>query len=192
MEATRLEQLKGQTVTAYLGLGSNLGDRDASLREAIVRLGDPETLTIVAVSSIYETAPWGYTSQPDFLNCALEIETRLTPAMLLQRIEKVEKEVGRTPSWRYGPRLIDVDILLYGDLFLHLTDPDLAIPHPRMDQRAFVLIPLAEIAGDVVHPVLQRTISDLASNVGEREGVKVWAPRPQLGNLVGRQGCNLA
>ena len=187
-----MEQLTGQMVTAYLGLGSNLGDRDARLREAIVRLGDPETLTIVAASSIYETAPWGYTNQPDFLNCALEIETRLTPAMLLQRIEKVEHEIGRTPSWRYGPRIIDVDILLYGDLCMHLTDPDLSIPHPRMDQRAFVLIPLAEIAGDVVHPVLQRTISDLASNVGEREGVKVWAPRPQLGNLVGRQGRNPA
>ena len=183
-----MERLNDQIVTAYLGLGSNLGDRNASLREAIVRLGDPEALTAVATSSIFETDPWGYTSQPDFLNCVVEIETRLAPVELLDRVEKVEQEVGRTPSWRYGPRLIDVDILLYGDVCLRLSDPDLAIPHPRMEQRAFVMIPLAEIAGDVVHPVLHRTISDLASEVGEQEGVRVWAPREQLCDVVGRRG----
>ena len=184
MEATRLEQLSDEIVTAYLGLGSNLGDRNASLREAITRLSDPEDLTVVATSSIYETAPWGYTDQPDFLNCAVGIETLFSPAELLRRIQQVEREIGRTPTWRYGPRLIDVDILLYGDLCLQLSDPNLAIPHPRMDQRAFVLIPLAEIAGDVVHPVLQRTISDLASEVGNQEGVKVWAPRKELYDLL--------
>ena len=183
-----MEQLNVQSVTAYLGLGSNLGDRNESLREAIVRLGDPEDLTAVATSSIYETDPWGYTSQPDFLNCVVEIETRLSPVELLERVEKVEQEVGRTPSWRYGPRLIDVDILMYGDLCLRLSDPDLTIPHPRMEQRAFVMTPLAEIAGDVVHPVLHRTISDLASEVGEQEGVRVWAPREQLCDVVGRRG----
>ena len=183
-----MAQMSDEMVTAYLGLGSNLGDRKASLREAIIRLGDPEALTVVATSSTYETAPWGYTDQPDFLNCVVEIETRLSPVELLERVERVEQEVGRTPSWRYGPRLIDVDILMYGDLCLRLSDPDLTIPHPRMEQRAFVMIPLAEIAGDVVHPVLHRTISDLASEVGEQEGVRVWAPREQLCDVVGRRG----
>ena len=182
-----MEQLNAHMITAYLGLGSNIGDRNASLREAISQISDPEALTIVATSSIYETAPWGYTDQPDFLNCVLEIETRLSPVELLERVEKAEQDIGRTASWHYGPRLIDVDILLYGDLSLQLTEPDLAIPHPRMDQRAFVLIPLAEIAGDVVHPVLHRTISDLASTVDEQEGVRIWAPPQKLGDLVGRQ-----
>lgn len=170
-----MDQLNGEAVTAYLGLGSNLGDRMASLNEAASRLRTPGVLTVVRTSSIYETAPWGYTSQPDFLNCVLEIETRLPPTMLLERIEKVEQEIGRTSSWRYGPRLIDMDILLYGDLCLQLTDPDLVIPHPRMDQRAFVLVPLAEIAGEAIHPGFRRTISDMASSVEGREGVRFWA-----------------
>lgn len=182
-----MERMKGQTVTAYLGLGSNIGDRDSNLREAVVRLGDSAGLTVVAISSIYETAPWGYTDQPDFLNCVLEIETRLTPTELLARTEKVEQDVGRTPSWRYGPRLIDVDILLYGEQCLQLDDPDLVIPHPRMELRAFVLIPLAEIARDEVHPGLKRTISELASKFDEQEGVRIWAPRRQLDDLVGCQ-----
>ena len=179
--------MNDEMVTAYLGLGSNLGDRKASLREAIIQLEDPEALTIVATSSIYETAPWGYTDQPDFLNCVVEVETRFSPVKLLKRIERVEQEIGRTPTWRYGPRLIDVDILLYGDVCLRLSDPDLNIPHPRMEQRAFVMIPLAEIAGDVVHPVLQRTISDLASTFDGTEGVRLWAHRRDLGDLVGRE-----
>ena len=192
MEATRLGQLSDHAVTAYLGLGSNLGDRNASLREAIARLSDPEDLTVVAASSIYETAPWGYTNQPDFLNCVVEVETQLSPVDLLGRVEKVQREMGRTPTWRYGPRLIDVDILLYGDLCLQLCEPDLVIPHPRMDQRAFVLIPLAEIAGGILHPVLHRTINDLASEVGEREGVRVWAARQQLSDLVSCDGHHFA
>ena len=182
-----MAQMSDEMVTAYLGLGSNLGDRNASLREAIIRLGDPEALTVVATSSIYETAPWGYTDQPDFLNCVVEVETRFSPVKLLKRSERVEQEIGRTPTWRYGPRLIDVDILLYGDLSLQLADPDLVIPHPQMAQRAFVLMPLAEIARDVVHPVVQRTISDLASTIDGTEGVRLWAHRRELGDLVGRE-----
>ena len=186
-----MEQLNDEMVTAYLGLGSNLGDRRVSLREAIIGVSDPEALTVVATSSIYETAPWGYTDQPDFLNCVVEVETRYSPVELLERIERVEQEIGRTPTWRYGPRLIDVDILLYGNVYLRLSDPDLTIPHPRMEQRAFVMIPLAEIAGDVVHPVLQRTISDIAANVDEQTGVRTWATRQELEDLVGRRGPTL-
>lgn len=180
-----MEQLKDEPVTAYLGLGSNLGDRMASFNEAVSRLRIPGVLTVVRTSSIYETDPWGYTSQPDFLNCVLEVETRLPPTKLLKRIEKVEQEIGRTSSWRYGPRLIDVDILLYGDLCLELTDPDLVIPHPRMNQRAFVLVPLAEIAGEAIHPGIRRTITDLASSVEGREGVRLWAPKLQPEDRTG-------
>ena len=169
-----MERLPGDVVTAYLGLGSNLGDREASLTDAMERLAYPPCLTILRTSSIYETAPWGYTEQPDFLNCVLEIRTCLSPACLLRRAEQVEHDVGRQPSRRYGPRLIDVDILLYGTLTLDLDDPNLQIPHPRMDKRAFVLVPLAELAEGLLHPILRRTIGDLARTVEDREGVRFW------------------
>ena len=171
-----MEHLTSGATKAYLGLGSNMGDREASLNAAVTRLaGDPST-TILKSSSIYETAPWGFTDQPDFLNCVLEIETRLSPQALLVQAKEVEQEIGRQPSRQYGPRLIDVDILLYGSETLHLADPDLQIPHPRMEQRAFVLIPLAELAGELTHPTLYRTISEIAGKIEGREGVRLWGP----------------
>ena len=169
-----MAQLPVDVVTAYLGLGSNLGDREVSLSDAIERLAYPPCLTILRSSSIYETAPWGYAEQPEFLNCVLEIRTRLSPVSLLRRAKEVEHEVGRQPSRRYGPRLIDVDILLYGTLTLDLDDPDLQIPHPRMDSRAFVLVPLAELTEGLMHPTLNRTIGDLARSVEDQEGVRFW------------------
>ena len=169
-----MERLPVDVVTAYLGLGSNLGDREVSLSDAIERLAYPPCLTILRSSSIYETAPWGYAEQPEFLNCVLEIRTRLSPVSLLRRAKEVEHEVGRQPSRRYGPRLIDVDILLYGTLTLDLDDPDLQIPHPRMDSRAFVLVPLAELTEGLMHPTIHRTIGDLAHTVEDREGVRFW------------------
>ena len=175
-----MERLTGEAVTAYLGLGANLGDREGSLAQAAARLQDPPNLTLLRWSSIYETAPWGYTEQPDFLNGVLEVETRLSPVVLLQRAQEVEQEVGRQPSRRYGPRLIDVDILLYGGLTLRLDEPDLQIPHPRMELRAFVLVPLAELAGHLAHPVLHRTITDLAGAVEGQEGVRLWKPPPPV------------
>ena len=171
-----MEDLTGEGVTAYLGLGSNLGDREASLAEAMARLADTPNLTILRSSSIYETAPWGYTEQPDFLNCVLEIETHLSPVSLLVRAKQIEREVGRQPGRRYGPRLIDVDILLYGDLIVRLDDPDLRIPHTSMERRAFVLVPLAELDECLVHPTLRVTIADLVGAVEGREGVKMWKP----------------
>ena len=178
LETPKLERLTGEAVKAYTGLGSNLGDREAYLSEAIRRLADPPILTILRSSSIYETAPWGYAEQPDFLNCVLEIETCLSPVSLLRRAKEVEQEIGRRPaSQRYGPRLIDVDILLYGDVTVQLDDPDLQIPHPRMEQRAFVLIPLSELNRNLVHPTLHVTIADLAHAVEDQEGVKVWKAR---------------
>ena len=171
-----MDSLNGEGVTAYLGLGSNLGDREGNLAKAMTCLEDPPALSLTRSSSIYETAPWGYTDQPDFLNCVLEIETSLSPVSLLMRIKEVESELGRRPSRQYGPRLIDVDILLYGDSIIQSDEPDLKIPHPRMDQRAFVLVPLAELNGKLLHPTLRVTVDELALSVDDREGVKVWKP----------------
>ena len=153
----------------YLGLGSNLGEREQNLATALARL--QERLRLVAVSALYETAPWGITEQPPFLNAAVAAETDLSPSDLLAFVKGVEREMGRQPSGLWGPRLIDIDILLYGDLVLQT--PGLAIPHPNLAERPFVLVPLAEIAPDVVHPVYQETIQALLARVGG-EGVPKW------------------
>jgi 2-amino-4-hydroxy-6-hydroxymethyldihydropteridine diphosphokinase len=155
----------------YLGLGTNLGEREQNLATALARL--QERLRLVAVSSLYETAPWGITDQPPFLNAAVAAETDLSPAELLTFVKGVEREMGRQPSGRWGPRLIDKDKQQYGDLVLQT--PDLVIPHPRLAERAFVLAPLAEIAPDAVHPVYQQTLQALLARVG-REGVRKWQP----------------
>lgn len=129
------------TVRAYLGLGTNLGDREANLREAVRLLG--ELGTVVQQSKVLETAPWGYTDQPDFLNVAVSMETALSPIDLLRAVKRIEEDMGRVPSVRYGPRLIDIDLLLYGDVTMET--PELTLPHPRMKERDFVMIPLGEI-----------------------------------------------
>jgi len=170
-------------VTAYLGLGSNLGRRDDNLAIAIRCLGgDPihdclGEITVLRASSIYETSPWGHEDQPDFLNCVLEVSTQLGPASLLERIKAVEQEMGRRPGLRYGPRLIDIDILFYGDITLDC--PHLQIPHPRLHQRAFVLIPLAELDPSLVHPGCDSTVADLARCVDGKQGVRLWGPPPR-------------
>ncbi len=158
--------------TVYLSLGSNLGDRAAHLRHA------REALTLrvrpIKASSVYETAPWGVTDQPNFLNQVLAGETDLGPQALLDFLKYLEAELGRTPTFRYGPRVIDLDVLLYGQLVLEA--PRLTIPHPRLHERAFVLVPLAEIAPDLRHPVLGRTIAELLAEVDTR-GVEKY-PTP--------------
>lgn len=169
----------------YLGLGSNLGQREDNLLQVMQRLGQPSPearagqvlpLHLLRCSSIYETDPWGYADQPAFLNCVVEVETNLAPLALLALGQQVERELGRQPNFRYGPRLVDVDILLYGSLVLEL--PELQIPHPRMAQRAFVLAPLAELAPELAHPTLHLTIAELARQVEGTEGVKLWAAAP--------------
>ena len=156
----------------YLGLGTNRGEREQNMATALARL--QERLRLVAVSSLYETAPWGVTDQPPFLNAAVAAETDLPPAELLAFVKGMEREMGRQPGGRWGPRLMDIDILLYDDLVLET--PDLVIPHPRLTERAFVLVPLAEIAPDAVHPVYKQTIQALLARASDREGVRLWPP----------------
>ena len=145
----------------YLALGSNLGDRLANLRAALDAL-EPEVQAL-AESGIYETPPWGYTEQPAFLNMALKAETELEPRKLLKHLKKIEAGLGREVSFRYGPRKIDLDILFYEDLILN--DEALVIPHPRLHERAFVLVPLADVAADFIHPVLHQTVKDMLAEV---------------------------
>jgi 2-amino-4-hydroxy-6-hydroxymethyldihydropteridine diphosphokinase len=147
--------------TIYLALGANLGDRGASLRNAVERLRD--AVAVERVSSVYETEAAYLLDQPRFLNMALRGDTALDPHALLAFLKRIERDMGRTAGPRYGPRAIDLDILLYDSLAL--TTADLTIPHPRMAERPFVLAPLAEIAPDLVPPGWERSIGALAAVV---------------------------
>jgi 2-amino-4-hydroxy-6-hydroxymethyldihydropteridine diphosphokinase len=159
-----------QMATVFLALGTNLGDRLENLHRAIEALAP--TVKILARSPIYETPPWGVTDQPAFLNMALRGETLLPPTALLHFLKSLERQLGRIPSVRYGPRLIDLDILFYDDLVL--DSDELTIPHPRLHERAFVLVPLADLAPDFVHPVLRKSVSTLLQQV-DAGGIRLYA-----------------
>jgi 2-amino-4-hydroxy-6-hydroxymethyldihydropteridine diphosphokinase len=143
----------------YLSLGSNLGDRAANLRTAISKL--PSLGAVTNCSSFYQSEPVEFTNQPEFLNCAAELETNLTPEQILDAILNIEREMGRdrTTQQPKGPRIIDIDLLLAGDAVINT--PQLAVPHPAMQNRRFVLQPLAEIAPEVKHPLLHQTMQEL-------------------------------
>jgi 2-amino-4-hydroxy-6-hydroxymethyldihydropteridine diphosphokinase len=153
---------------AYLSLGSNLGDRAANLKSAIDRLRDFGE--VVAVSSFYETEPVEVIAQPWFLNCVVKLDTEKTPEQLLAGILAIEQEMGRERKQKKGPRTIDLDILLFGNSIVEL--PGLTVPHPAMHERRFVLEPLAEIAPEVRHPVLKKSILELRETLPTGQAVK--------------------
>jgi len=157
----------------FLSLGANLGDRTVQLRKALAALAAQPRITPVRVSRLYETEPVGHLNQPLFLNAVVEIKTDLDPLELLNAVKGIETELGRVPGERWGPRHIDIDIVLWGPLVLRTEQ--LTIPHERFRERAFVLCPLAELADDAVDPVTGRSIGALLAERGQ-EGIAVFGP----------------
>ena len=152
----------------FLGVGSNEGDRLEQVSRAVQALAASEGIQVVQMATIHETEPVGGPPQGNFLNTVVEMETELPPQALLQHLKRLEQQLGRRPSsTRWGPREIDLDILLYDDHII--KEPQLTIPHPEMHTRRFVLEPLAQLAPDLVHPVLGRTIRELLEQVSSRQ-----------------------
>jgi 2-amino-4-hydroxy-6-hydroxymethyldihydropteridine diphosphokinase len=164
--------------TAFVALGANLGDRAATLRWAVERLGTLGTVT--AVSPIYETEPLDYVDQPPFLNAVAKVTTNLRPGSVLASLLAIELDGGRQRSIRHGPRTLDLDLLLYDDVVM--STPDLTLPHPRMHQRAFVLVPLADLAPDLTIPGTGATVTELLGRLESLAGVHRYEPNTEAGN----------
>lgn len=159
----------------FIGMGSNLGDREAQLAEALAALAEPPGTQLVRASRLYETAPVGGPPQGPYLNAVAEFECDRSPAGVLRVLLSIEAEAGRLRSGqRDRPRELDLDLLLYGDQVLETQE--LIVPHPRLHLRAFVLEPLAELAAELVHPRLGATLADLAQRVHDPEAVWLWEP----------------
>lgn len=156
---------------AFLSIGTNLGDRERYLLAAMESL-EKKSIKILAKSPIYETEPVGFADQPNFLNMVIQIATDLSAEELLMETMGIEKEQHRVRVKRWGPRTLDLDILFFGDQVI--DEPHLLVPHPRASERAFIVLPLKDIAPDFIHPVLGVSIQELAKNVPGKEGVKKW------------------
>ena len=157
-------------VTVYLGLGSNLGDRQSNLTKAFELL--KQRASVEQISSLYETEPVGYREQPRFLNAVCRVSTYLSPEQLLISIKEIETTLGRRASFPNAPRPVDIDILFYGNQVI--DTPQLTIPHPRLEERAFVLVPLAELAPELTHPVSGSKVRELVGRVEGIGGVEKW------------------
>jgi 2-amino-4-hydroxy-6-hydroxymethyldihydropteridine diphosphokinase len=161
-------------VEAIIALGSNIGDREGNLRRAVEAIG--QETRVLDVSSVYETEPMYYEDQAPFLNCVIAVETGLRPSALLARLKAVERKMGRRRTRsRYGPRIIDLDILFYGSEVI--SGPSLEIPHPKVAERAFVLVPLKEIRPRLVHPASKETVTGMLGGLKTRKKV---VKRPEL------------
>ncbi len=162
--------MSNEPVAVYLGLGSNLGDRQENLDRALGLLS--QRLGSLQISSVYDTEPAGNINQPRFLNMVCQAYTRLAPMELLTLVKGIELKIGRAPGKPDAPRPIDIDILFYGDQVIEV--PELVIPHSKLTERAFVLVPLDEIAPDLVHPVSGKMVKELLERVKEKQGVFKW------------------
>lgn len=158
--------------TAYISIGSNMGNRYNYLKGAVEQLTSHSRIEVTAISSIYETDPIGYTDQEPFLNMVIKVNTPLSPHELLLEIQKVENDLGRKREIKWGPRTLDLDILLFNNE--NIETEKLIIPHPRMHERSFVLVPLMEIDQHIVLPTTKMSISLIIEGLQDREGVRVW------------------
>ena len=158
--------------TAYLALGSNMGDRLANLKSALNLLVNQAEVIVVNTSSIYETQPVGFLNQGSFLNMVIRVDTGHAPKKLLESCLKIEGEIGRKRDVRWGPRTIDLDILLYNQE--NIETEDLIIPHPRMHERAFVMIPLVEVNQDIHIQSVEKPINKWVENLPDKKGVRIW------------------
>jgi 2-amino-4-hydroxy-6-hydroxymethyldihydropteridine diphosphokinase len=162
-----------ELAVVYLSLVSNLGDRAANLNHAIDALAE-RGVHVLRRSSFYETEPVDYLAQPWFLNCVVEAETSLAPRPLVEALQSIERNLGSRKLIPRGPRIVDLDVLFYGDAVIR--EPIIEIPHPRLAERRFVLVPLAELAPGIQHPVLHKSVDELLAATADRSAVRLWHP----------------